>query len=390
MGQPSVLKFHSTLKQKIGSFNCEAIASQLKLDEYGTFLRRAGCLDKIAVLYYLPSMKLQTVESLLKEKNEPKFRFTQVKRAFYKELALNWEALTVFPKALRDSCSGLIPWDALTIEKETRDPHDGTEKLLCVCHDGAKIETVLMRHHRDRNTVCVSSQVGCPMACAFCATGAQGFKRNLTRDEIAEQVILFARRLAVEGARVTNVVVMGMGEPMHNYDAVIDALRLLNDADGFGLGARHMSVSTCGVVPGILRLADEDLQINLAISLHAAMNEVRDSIMPVNRTYPLSELMRAVHTYMQKTNRRVMFEYVLLDGVNDSIEHARALAALLGDDYRLVHVNLLTYHATKGFAASDRRTADAFLTELHHLGVPATYRKNFGEEIDAACGQLAA
>jgi len=335
-------------------------------------------------------MNLQIVESFLKEKGEPKFRLAQVKRAFYKELAQNWEALTVFPKALRDACGEAMPWDALTIERETRDPHDKTEKLLLACADGAKIEAVLMRHKDDRRTVCISSQVGCPMACGFCATGQGGFKRNLTRDEIAEQVIIFARRLAKEGERVTNVVVMGMGEPMHNYDAVLGALHLLNDGEGFGLGARHMSVSTCGIVPGILKLADEDLQINLAISLHAAMNDKRNTIMPVNRTYPLSHLLDAVQSYMRKTNRRVMFEYLLLRGVNDSIEDARAVAALLGPDYRLVHVNLLTYHPTQGYAPSEHKTADAFLTELHLLGVPATYRKTFGEEIDASCGQLSA
>jgi 23S rRNA (adenine2503-C2)-methyltransferase len=281
-----------------------------------------------------------------------------------------------------------VPWDALSVIKEQT--AQDTEKILAACADDLRIETVLMRHGDDRRTVCVSSQVGCPMACGFCATGQLGLKRNLTRDEIAEQVVLFARKLKAEQQRVTNVVVMGMGEPLNNYDAVLGALHLLNDPEAFGLGARHFSLSTCGIVPGILRLAEEPLQLNLAISLHAAHDELRSRLMPANRTYPLVVLMRAVREYMAKTNRRVMFEYLMLRGVNDSEQDARALAELLGPDFRLVQVNLLTYHPTQTFTASDRIQVDAFLRTLHELGVPATHRKTFGEEIDAACGQLAA
>ena len=227
------------------------------------------------------------------------------------------------------------------------------------------------------------------MACTFCATGTMGLTRNLTRDEIAEQVLYYVRRLGEKNERVTNVVLMGMGEPLHNYDEVLAALRIMNDPKGMNIGARHLSVSTCGIVPGILRLADEKFQVNLAISLHSAIDEVRSKIMPVNRPYPVAKLMAAVRTYMEKTNRKVMFEYLLLSGINDRPEDARALKRLLGDDLRLVHVNLIKYHNTQAFEGTPKDRRVAFLRELHELGIPATHRITFGEDIDAACGQLA-
>ena len=333
-------------------------------------------------------MNLDVLKKYLADRKEPKFRFNQIKRAFYQELLAAWEGVTVLPAAFRQTVQESVPWDALSVVKEQTVAD--TEKILAAGEDDSRIETVLMRHGDDRRTVCVSSQVGCPMACGFCATGQLGLKRNLTRDEIAEQVILFARRLKLEGSRVTNAVVMGMGEPLNNYDAVLAALRLLNDPEAFGLGARQLSLSTCGIVPGILRLAEEPLQLNLAISLHAARDELRSRLMPVNRTYPLAVLMKAVREYLAKTNRRVMFEYLMLRGVNDREQDARDLAQLLGPDFRLVQVNLLTYHPTQTFTASNRTQAEEFLRTLHELGVPATHRKSFGEEIDAACGQLAA
>ncbi|MFA6429715.1 MAG: 23S rRNA (adenine(2503)-C(2))-methyltransferase RlmN [Patescibacteria group bacterium] len=334
-------------------------------------------------------MELTRLQTFLAERKEPAYRLAQVTRAYFVDLAGSWDGVTVFSKTLRDACALALPWDVLTTVKEQESENGRTVKFLFRCADEARIETVLLRHEDGRNTVCVSSQVGCAMACGFCATGAQGFQRNLTMEEVYEQAIQVARFLQKEQARVTHIVVMGMGEPFHNYDAVLGGLKLLNRADGFGLGARHMTVSTCGIVPGILRLADEAFQVNLAISLHAATSAIRSEIMPVNRAYPLDTLMKAVQTYMDKTNRRVTFEYLLLRDVNDGPAHARELVDLLSPMKRLAHVNLIKYHKTGAFTASDRETRDAFLETLRRAGINATHRVTFGEDIDASCGQLA-
>jgi len=333
-------------------------------------------------------MDLTSVKKALEDLKQPGFRLAQAKRAFYAELLPSWDAVSTWPKALRVSLAEAVPWDCLEeAMTQTGERGDTVKKLFC-CIDGQKIEAVLMRHETGRNTVCVSSQAGCPMGCAFCATGAQGFKRNLTADEIVEQVVAFARILKPE-AHVTNVVFMGMGEPFNNYDNVLRAMRILNDPDGFNLGARHMTVSTCGLVPGIERLAEEALQVNLAISLHAPDDATRDRIMPVNRAYPISALMAAVDSYAAKTNRKVMFEYLLLDGVNDSLEQADRLADLMERNRRLYQVNLIKYHATGKFEPTGLRRREEFMQRLRDRGILVTFRVSFGEDIDAACGQLA-
>ncbi len=335
------------------------------------------------------SMDFKALAAFLADQGEPAYRLKQAKQAFFADLVPSWESMTTWSKGLRDNASQMVPWNVLEPVKTLEAPHGDTVKTLFACLDDKKIEAVLMRHEDGRNTVCVSSQVGCAMACAFCATGTMGVKRNLTPMEIVEQVIYFARWLKSKNERVTNLVLMGMGEPFANYDNVMEALRILNDHDGFNLGARHMSISTCGIVPGILKLADEDLQVNLAISIHAGTDEVRNKFMPVNKAYPLAKLMPAIRTYMKKTNRKVMFEYLLLKGVNDRMEDAEALAKLLGPDYRLVHINVIKYHPTEAFDATGKQERIAFVQKLHELGVPATHRITFGEDIDAACGQLA-
>ena len=334
-------------------------------------------------------MRFLDVERLFRQQGEPLYRLAQLKRAFYVDQKRSWDEVTTLSKTLRAELFAQIPWDALSLVRQQEGDGGETIKALLACEDGKKIEAVLMQHQDERNTVCVSSQVGCAMACTFCATGTMGLTRNLTRDEIAEQVLFYARLLRERDDRVTNVVLMGMGEPLHNYDEAIGALRLLNDPQGLNIGARHMSVSTCGVVPGILRLADEQFQVNLAISLHSAIDEVRSKMMPVNRAYPLTKLMDAVRLYMEKTNRKVMFEYLLLAGVNDRQEDARALKKLFGNNLRLVHINLIKYHNTQAFEGTPKDRRHIFLQELHELGIPATHRITFGEDIDAACGQLA-
>lgn len=334
-------------------------------------------------------MNFERVTEVFRELEQPAYRLDQARRALYVEYLGGWQELTTFSKTLRDTLEAQIPWSSLRPLKTVTSSKGDTVKTLFAAQDEAKVEAVLMRHEGGRNTVCISSQVGCAMACTFCATGTMGLKRNLTSEEIVDQVLHFARLLKSEQARVTNVVFMGMGEPFHNYDLVMAAIRILNDQEGFALGARHITISTCGIVPGILRLSQESLQVNLAISLHSASDETRTKIMPVNRPYPLKKLMDAVDAYAEATNRKVFFEYLLLRGINDHEEDAEDLVALLGHNKRLYHVNLIKYHETESFSPTARDARMAFLEKLHHLGMPATHRISFGEDIDAACGQLA-
>lgn len=338
---------------------------------------------------YTDPMHLASVHEFLKEQKQPAFRLGQAKRAFYVEGLKSWDEVTPYPKALRDAAGASVPWDTITpVTTQTSSTGD-TTKTLFACADGKKIEAVLMRHDTGRNTVCISSQVGCPMACSFCATGTMGLKRNLTCDEMVEQVVHFVRFLLPTKERVTNVVFMGMGEPFHNYDEVMKAVRLMNDPEGMNIGARHITISTCGIVPGILKLAEQPFQVNLAISLHSAVNDTRTSIMPVNRPYPIEKLMAAIETYTEKTNRKIFFEYLMLKGINDTQKEADALAELIMKNPRLYHVNLIKYHDTNAFTATSKNARIDFMEYLKELGVPVTHRITFGEDIDAACGQLA-
>ena len=266
-----------------------------------------------------------------------------------------------------------------------------TTKGLFRLGDGKEVEAVLMEHLGDRTTLCISSQAGCAFACAFCSTGQAGFSRNLTAGEIFDQAWFFARELAAREKRITNIVFMGMGEPFHNYDAVMEAVALLNDPHGFGLGHRHITISTVGLVDKIDAFADEHIQVNLAISLHAPTDELRSRIMPVNRRFPMAELMAACERYVRKTNRKVFFEYVMLAGVNDDAAAASALAELMRG--RLYHVNLIPYNcdARRAVRAPRRTSASGSSREyLDAAGVPVTVRQNMGRDIAAACGQLRA
>lgn len=341
-------------------------------------------------------MNLAALRAFLDEKNQPRYRLKQATRAFYVELQGSWDDVTAWPADLREQAKIAAPWNTLTAITTQESKQGDTVKTLFSCADGAKIETVLMRHEDgERNTVCISCQVGCPMGCTFCATGTMGLKRQMTADEIVEQVIFYVRWLNQRegnygpGKRSVNVVFMGMGEPMNNYDEVMKAVRLMNDKDGLALGARHISISTCGVVPGILKLADEPEQVNLAISLHSAIDETRSKIMPVNKAYDVTKLMRAVRTYIEKTNRKVFFEYLMLKGINDTVEEADALADLLHEKPKLYHVNVIKYHDTDAFESTHRDGRMQFIERLRDHGVSVTHRRTFGEDIDAACGQLA-
>ncbi|HTV75212.1 MAG TPA: 23S rRNA (adenine(2503)-C(2))-methyltransferase RlmN [Candidatus Acidoferrales bacterium] len=319
------------------------------------------------------------------------YRLTQLYRAATRELVEDVEAITVLPKTLRAALAAeRFTIDSVAPIVVQRSSDGQTSKGLFRVHGGAEVEAVLMEHFGGRNTVCISSQAGCAYKCAFCSTGQAGFTRHLDADEIFDQARYFARQLASDGRKITNVVFMGMGEPFHNYDAVMDAVRLLNDPHGFGLGHRHITISTVGLVPQIERFADEGVQVNLAISLHAPTDEQRSAIMPVNQRYPLADLMRACAAYVAKTNRKIFFEYVMLAGVNDDDASAHALAALMHG--KLYHVNLIPYNATPDAALRGSATERiwAFAAILEAQGIPTTVRTPMGRDIAAACGQLRA
>jgi 23S rRNA (adenine2503-C2)-methyltransferase len=320
-----------------------------------------------------------------------KYRLQQLYRAATKELVADVGSVTTLPLELRTALTSEgFAFDGVTPVVVQHSNDRQTVKGLFRLHDGNEVEAVLMQHHRERNTVCISSQSGCAYACAFCATGQAGFTRHLTPTEIFDQARYFARYLAEQGRKVTNIVFMGMGEPFHNYDAVMGAVRLLNDPNGFGLGHRHITISTVGIVPQIDVFADEGIQVNLAISLHAGTDDVRSSIMPVNRKWPIDELMAACRRYIAKTKRKVFFEYVMLDGVNDRPADAEALAALMRGP--LYHVNIIPYNSTpdaKLGPTGDERIR-AFAAILEAKGVPCTVRVPMGRDIAAACGQLQA
>jgi 23S rRNA (adenine2503-C2)-methyltransferase len=318
---------------------------------------------------------------------EPRYRVDQVWDGLYRHLAEPSE-LTTLPKALRARLADELP-AALTPVAESTNTSRDTVKWLFELDGGARVETVLM-HYRDRTTVCVSSQAGCAMGCGFCATGQAGFQRQMTTGEIVEQVVRAARRARSDGRRLGNVVFMGMGEPLANYDRVWPAVERLHH--GLGLSARHITVSTVGMVPGIRRMAAEDLPVNLAVSLHAANDALRDELVPVNKRYPLSVLMAACADHVRAKGRRLSFEWALIDGTNDRLGDARELAELARTLPLPAHVNLIPLNPTPGYPTrgTPRDGVELFRRRLTDLGVNATVRRNRGTDIDAACGQLAA
>jgi 23S rRNA (adenine2503-C2)-methyltransferase len=319
------------------------------------------------------------------------YRLQQIYRAAAKELVDDLESVTTLPKELRTALVAEgFTFDSVEPVTVQHSSDKQTIKGLFRLPDGNEVEAVLMQHHGERNTVCISSQSGCAYACAFCATGQAGFTRHLKATEIFDQARYFARLLAKQNRKITNIVFMGMGEPFHNYDAVMDAVKLLNDANGLGLGHRHITISTVGLVPQIDRFSDEGIQVNLAISLHAPNDAVRSSIMPVNRKWPIDELMSACRRYIAKTNRKIFFEYVMLEGVNDTPQHAEELAKLMRGP--LYHVNVIPYNSTpdtKLGPSGDERIR-AFSAILEAKGVACTVRIPMGRDIAAACGQLRA
>jgi 23S rRNA (adenine2503-C2)-methyltransferase len=329
----------------------------------------------------------EAISAVLDELGEPPYRLRQVYEALTRGLVTDFDSVTTLSLPLRQALARRLR--PLSLDAvETRVARDGmAQKTLFAAADGALVEAVLMIYP-GRATVCVSTQVGCAVGCVFCASGRSGLRRDLKAEEIVDQVFHFARLLRDDGRRVTNVVFMGMGEPFHNYDETLRACRLLNDEDGFALAARAISVSTIGVVPGIDRFAKEPTQFNLAVSLHAGTDALRDRLVPLNRVYPLDEVLGACERYVRRTHRKVMFEYVLLRGINDTEDQVQALARRLRPMCQ--HLNVIAYNETGGGHARPRTDEiAAFRTRLKAAGVDCTVRRSPGAGIDAACGQLA-
>jgi 23S rRNA (adenine2503-C2)-methyltransferase len=362
----------------------------------------------------LYDLKLDEIQALLTEWGEPDFRAKQLWEWLYVQLAASYDALTNVPKSLRERLRAAHPLGRLTSRVDLLSSDGWTRKLLFTLPDGAQIETVLMEYDT-RHTVCVSTQAGCAMGCTFCATGQGGFQRNLSSGEIVEQVLFFDRELRnglmqeagsktplgsvarsaktnqkseVKNHQLTNVVLMGMGEPFANYTALLDALDRLSDPIGYNFGARRITISTVGLAPLIERFTQERLQVNLAVSLHAATNDLRSSMLPINKRYPLEVLIPACRAYTTVTHRRITFEWAMIAGVNDTPAQARALAQLIKG--MLCHVNLIPLNPTHGYdgAASPRERIATFRAILDEAHIAHSLRVRRGIDIHAGCGQL--
>jgi 23S rRNA (adenine2503-C2)-methyltransferase len=335
----------------------------------------------------LYDLDLPQLEALLADWKQPRYRADQLWEWLYVRLATDFEQLTTLPKSLRERLAAETTLYVPPVLAQQESLDGETRKDLLQMVDGEQVEVVLMRYI-NRRSACLSTQVGCALKCSFCATGQMGFVRDLTSGEIVTQALHFQRELAVQGQRLSNVVLMGMGEPLLNYKNTLAAIRRLIHPQGFQMGQRRITLSTSGIVPGIYRLADEGLQVNLAISLHAAMDDLRSELMPINRRYALDELFKALYVYLTKTNRRVTFEWVMIDGVNDTLQQAEALAARLAG--MLAHVNLIPLNPSTGYkgqpSAPERIEAFTAVLDRQHISYSARLRR--GIDIRAGCGQL--
>ena len=342
----------------------------------------------MSTLPLIYDLTLPELEAALKDLGQPAYRARQIWQGLYHQLWDDPAQFTALPAELREQLRTAFRFQVLTAQQTLHSSDGETVKTLFKLPDDRMIEAVLMRYN-ERKTLCISSQAGCAMGCVFCATGQMGFLRHLSSGEIVAQVLHYARMLRSEGFEVTNIVIMGMGEPFHNYDATMAAIDRLNDAEGLNLGARRFTISTVGLAPTIRRFAAEKRQVNLAVSLHAANDTLRSSLMPINRKYPLDVLISACRDYVNETGRRITFEWALIQDVNDAPEQARELAALVKG--LLCHVNIIPLNPTRKYSGmgSTRQRAQAFQAELERVGIPCTIRLRRGIDIQAGCGQLA-
>ncbi len=338
-------------------------------------------------------MDFKKLSAFLEESGAPAFRLKQVRDAFYRGFAASWDEVPSLPAALREDLKSAFRLHTLNTAETLVSGRGDAVKFAFAMKDGLKIESVLLNLLPEKWSLCVSTQAGCPVRCPFCATGRKGLKRNLSPDEITDQFLLASSHLKkMNGHKVASVIFMGMGEPFYNYEAVGEAIRTLTDPDRIGLGQRHISVSTAGHVPGIRRFARDFPQCNLALSLHASEDALRNELVPLNRQYPLSQLAKALNDYIVMTKRRVFVEYVLMDGVNNS----RSQAAKLNSWLRSVAapkyftVNLIPYNRTGGpYKAPAKERVKVFAGLMETFGFEVTVRKSLGEDIAGACGQLA-
>jgi 23S rRNA (adenine2503-C2)-methyltransferase len=345
---------------------------------------------------FLFDLTLPQLQDLLKTWKQPPFRAKQIWDWVYVKLSGSFDEMSDLPKSLRDKLKQEITFTHLTPHTDLLSYDGWTRKILFDLHDKTQVETVLMGYKK-RRTACISTQAGCGLRCTFCATGQAGLQRNISAGEIVEQVLFFDRVLKNKpplsfgegtGVRLTNLVFMGMGEPFANYKEVMKAVDILTDPDGYNFGARRITISTVGLVPMIKQFADEKRQVNLAVSLHAAANELRETMLPINKKYPLEVLIPACKYYTEKTGRRISFEWALINKVNDTAEQARALVKLIKG--MICHVNFIPLNPTLGFKGqeSQRENILKFREILTKNGIPNTLRIRRGIDIHAGCGQL--
>jgi len=336
---------------------------------------------------FLFDLTLRELTDIITELGEPAYRAKQVYEQVYSKAVSSFDKMNGLPKSLREKLAEVIDASHLAtqIDKLSSDNH--TRKILFGLPDGAQVETVLMGYII-RRTACISTQAGCALGCTFCATGQGGLQRNISSGEIVEQVMFFERELRKKNEKLTNLVFMGMGEPFANYNEVMKAIETLTDPAGFNFGARRITISTVGLVPYIDKFTLEQSQVNLAVSLHAATDELRETMLPINKRYPIRELIKSCRNYVNNTHRRISFEWALIDHVNDTTAQAEALAALLKG--MLCHVNFIPLNPTKEYSGheSKKMRIARFMKILEDAGIPNTLRIRRGIDINAGCGQL--
>jgi len=333
-------------------------------------------------------LEYSDITEFVNSEREPSYRAEQIWQGLYKNLWQNPACFSSLPASLKNKLSEIYTFSRLTPIDQITSKDNQTTKVLFRLPDQKTIETVLMSYNK-RRTLCISTQVGCAMGCVFCATGQMGYARNLSSGEIVEQVLFFIRNLAETQQKLTHIVVMGMGEPFHNYDAMMEAIDRLNHKQGLNFGARRFTISTVGIAPAIKKFAGENRQVNLAVSLHAADDQLRSSLLPINRKYPLDELLDACKFYVSTTRRRISFEWALIDEVNDDQIQADLLAKKISGI--LCHVNLILLNPTRSYPgkAGSQSKAVAFKSRLEQHGIPCSIRLRRGIDIRAGCGQLA-
>lgn len=332
----------------------------------------------------IKSLTLEELTEAIRQMGDKPFRAKQIYQWLHQKLVADFDEMSNLSKSLREKLKEQFTLTALYPADVKISQIDGTRKYLFRLEDGNVIESVWMQYHHG-NSVCISSQVGCRMGCRFCASTLDGLERNLTTAEMLDQIY---RIQTLTGERVSNIVIMGSGEPLDNYDNVIRFLRMISDENGLNISQRNITLSTCGIVPNILRLAEENIQITLALSLHAPNDEVRKTLMPIANRYSLKEILPACQTYFEKTGRRLTFEYSLVSGVNDNLDEAKALTSLLKNMHG--HVNLIPVNPIKerDYRQSDRKAIEAFKSYLEKNGINVTVRREMGRDINGACGQL--